>query len=131
MDSTDRDRRWERAKRRIAASQLCFDQGYYAESVTLSYYACYQAMWIALGDPRSGLWRHGGLINAFCRGQWRHPPVPPQSMASIRKQLDRLYLYRIQADYEARRLGADAAQMGLDTGKRVLRLVAKAAGLPL
>jgi len=52
-------------------------------------------------------------------------------MASIRKQLDRLYLYRIQADYEARPLAADTAQRGLNTGDRVLRLVAGEAGLPL
>ncbi|GEM_PF-5388391 len=35
MNPAERTRRWERAKRRRAAARLCFDQGYYAESLTL------------------------------------------------------------------------------------------------
>lgn len=131
MDPADRDRRWERANERKAAAQLCFDQGYYDESITLSYYACYQAMWVAVDDPPAGLWRHGGLINNFCRGQWRRPPVAPQAMASLRKKLDQLYLYRIQVDYEARSLGQSEAQEGLDSADEVLQLVAQQTGLPL
>lgn len=133
MDQAERDRRWTRAKTRKAAAQLCFDQGFYGESLTLSHYACYQVMWVAVGDPPAGLWRHGGLINEFCRGRWQKPPATPQApdLLSLRKKLDRLYLYRVQVDYEARSLGKDEAQEGLDTLQEVLRLVAQHTGLPL
>ncbi|HJY84368.1 MAG TPA: hypothetical protein VKK81_25210 [Candidatus Binatia bacterium] len=69
MDSIEQARRWASAKEKLRAAQLCYDQLLYGESTTRSYYACYQAMWAAVGDPASGLWRHGGLINEFCRGR--------------------------------------------------------------
>ncbi|MCL6643115.1 MAG: HEPN domain-containing protein [Candidatus Bipolaricaulota bacterium] len=100
-------------------------QGFYSESTTLSYYACYQAMWVAVGDPPAGLWRHGGLMNEFCRARWQQRP------ALLRKRLDRLYLYRIQSDYEARALGMAEAQEGLDIAEEVLRIVSQHGGLAL
>lgn len=117
-------RRWANAKAKRAAAELCLRQGFYTESITLSYYACYQAMWVALGDPPAGLWRHGGLINEFCRAQG-------QQGLSLRKRLDKLYLYRIQGDYEARSLSAAQAQEGLDIADEVLRLVAQQQSLAL
>lgn len=133
MNSDEAFNAWacELAEARRAAAQLCFDQGYYAESVTLSYYGCFQAMWVAVGDPPTGLWRHGGLINAFCRGQWRSPPVAPQTMADMRQRLDRLYLHRLRADYEARDVTGAEAEAAAETLDRVLRLVAEEMGLQL
>lgn len=131
MNQAERTRRWNRAKQRWTAARLCLDQGHYSESVTLSYYACYQAMWVAVGDPPAGLWRHGGLINEFCRGRWQKPPAAPQTLTPLRKKLDRLYLHRVQADYEARDLGKAEAQEGLDTVEEVLHLVARHIGLRL
>lgn len=131
MDQVERDRRWTHAKERRIAARLCFDQRLYSESITLSYYVCYQAMWIAVGDPPTGLWRHGGLINEFCRGRWQTPPARPQELAPLRKKVDRLYLYRLQGDYEGWRLRQGEAQEALDTLEEVLRRVAQPTGLPL
>ena len=125
MKQDDRERRWIRATERRKTAQACFDQNCYSDSITLSYYACYQAMWVAVGDPVAGLWRHGGLINEFCQGRWQQPPVPPQTMASLRRKLNQLYLNRIQVDYEAQNLGQDAAQEGLVTMDETLLLVAQ------
>lgn len=122
MSKDEQARRWHSAKTKRAAAELCLKQGFYSESVTLSYYACYQAMWIAVGDPPAGLWRHGGLMSEFCRVLGKQSP-------SLRKRLDRLYLYRIQSDYEARSLNAAQAQESLDITDEVLRIVAQQAGL--
>lgn len=131
MDASDRDRRWARARQRADAARLCLDHGYAGECVSLSYYGCFQAMWVAVGDPPAGLWRHGGLINEFCRGQWRSPPVAPQTMAAMRRQLDRLYLRRLRADYEARLVTRGDGEASAETLDRVLRLVADEMGLQL
>ncbi len=131
MDAAEQARRWASAKAKLAAAQLCSAHQFYSESTTLSYYACYQAMWVAVGDPVAGLWRHGGLINEFCRGRWTTPGSPPTALAMLRKKLDRLYLYRIQSDYEARQVGAAEAQEGINTAKEVLQVVAQHIGLVL
>jgi uncharacterized protein (UPF0332 family) len=40
-------------------------------AVSRAYYAAYQAMWAALGDPpRDEGWCHGALINHFVHGYW-------------------------------------------------------------
>jgi uncharacterized protein (UPF0332 family) len=131
MDRAEREQRWQGAKTKRAAAQLCFTQDFFSESVTLSDYACYQAMWIVLDDPPAGLWRHGGLINEFCRGRWQTFPTAPQALASVRKKLDRLYVYRVQSDYEARSLNQSQAQEALDIADEVLRLVAQHTSLML
>ena len=65
-----------------SARQLCYDQQLYGESITRSYYACYQALWATVGDPALGLWRHGGLINEFCRGRWTTPTLLPMGVSA-------------------------------------------------
>jgi hypothetical protein len=125
MDRAEQERRWYRARATWEVAKLCSDQGFFSECVTLYHDACYQAMWIALGDPPAGVWRHGGLINAFCRGHWQTPSALPQGLAPLRKKLNRLYVYRIRSDYEARQLSQEEAQEALDTTEEVLRLVAQ------
>lgn len=60
MDAAEQSRRWVNAKGKLQAAQLCHDRQLYGESLTRSYYACYQAMWATVGDSAIGLWRHGG-----------------------------------------------------------------------
>ena len=88
MDGAEQARRWQNSKEKQHAAQLCYDHQLYGESVTRSYYACYQAMWAAVGDPPRGLWRHGGLINEFCRGRWATPVLLPTALAGMRKRLE-------------------------------------------
>ena len=131
MDRAEQERRWHRARAKWKAAQLCSDQGFFSESVPLYHYACSQVMWIVLGDPPAGVWRHGGLINAFCRGHWQTPAALPQALVPLRKKPDRLYVYRIRSDDEARRLSQEEAQEALDTTEEVLHLVAQHSGLRL
>src|SRR4029453_13087507 len=101
MDAVEQARRWMSAKEKLQAAQLCCDHQLYGESVTRSYYACYQAMWAAVGAPGLGLWRHGGLINEFCRGRRTTPALLRSALASLRSKLDALYRLRIAVDYAA------------------------------
>src|SRR5215470_1531098 len=101
MDAVEQARRWVNAREKWQAAQLCHAHHLHGESVTRSYYACYQAMWAAVGDPPSGLWRHGGLINAFGQGRWTTPTLLPTALAGARRQLDALYRLRIAVDYAA------------------------------
>lgn len=129
MGNAERDDRWRKAREKRIAAQLCLEQGFFSESVTLCYYACYQGMWIAVGDPPAGLWRHGGLINEFCRGRWQRSPAVPQTLVPLRKKLDHLYIYRIRSDYEARSLSQEEAQEAFATVGEVFRIVVQHTGL--
>jgi uncharacterized protein (UPF0332 family) len=131
MDAAEQARRWANAKEKVKAAQLCCDHQLYGESLTRSYYACYQAMWAAVGDPPSGQWRHGGLINEFCRGRWTTPILLPTALAALRKKLLRLYRLRISADYEAASASDAEADLGLNVVQEVLQLIAHHAGLVL
>jgi hypothetical protein len=76
-----------------------------ASAVSRTYYAAYQAMWAALGDPpRSEGWRHGAIINHFVRGYWfspAHPATGPGLLESLRFRLRRLYELRLDVDDDA------------------------------
>ena len=76
-------------------------------------------MWIVVGDPPAGLWRHGGLIHECSRGRWQEPATPPQALASLGKNLERLSVYRVQSEYEARSLSRSEAQEALDVTAEV------------
>jgi hypothetical protein len=81
-------------------------------------------MWAAAGDPALGLWRHGGLINEFCRGRWTTPTLLPTALAALRKELDDLYRLRIAVDYAAASASRTQAEFGLDVVKETLHMIA-------
>lgn len=112
------------------AARICFDNGLYGASVTRSYYAVYQGMWVAVGDPPMGRWRHHGLIHHFCWGQWTQPPSPPTRFAGYLQRLRDLYEQRTDADYSAKPIPKSKAEEGLILTKEVLELIAKEKGLP-
>jgi len=111
------------AQENQAAAQQTFLQGFYRTSVSRSYYACFQAMWVALGDPPLGEWKHGGLMQTFCRGQWAAPVILPTSLATLYKKLLALYDLRLDADYRALPVDPTKAQEGLNTVAEVFQLV--------
>jgi uncharacterized protein (UPF0332 family) len=98
MDAAQQTRRRRSAKEKLTAAQVCYDHQLYGESLTRSYYACYQTMWAAVGDPTQDLWRYGGLINEFCRGRWTTPVLLPTVLAFLRKKLEDLYRLRVSVD---------------------------------
>ena len=123
MDTVEQARRWANAQEKVQAAQVCHDHQLYGESATRSYYACYQAMWAAVGEPPLGLWRHGGLINAFCRGRWSTPPLLPTSLAGLRTKLDTLYRFRVAVDYAAAAASPTQARFGLDVAQETLQTI--------
>lgn len=128
MDADEQARRWANAQQKLKAAQLCADHQLYGESVTRSYYACYQAMWAAVGEPTLSLWRHGGLINEFCRGRWTTPILLPTALAELRKKLDDLYRFRVGVDYAAVSASSAQAEFGLDVVEETLQTITQYLG---
>jgi len=95
-----------------------------ASAVSRAYYAAYQGMWAALGDPPRGeLWRHGAIINHFVRGYWfapAHPATGPGLLESLRFGLRRLYELRLDVDYDALPISRTSAEAGMQTVYRLL-----------
>lgn len=111
---------------RLALAQQYFDDAQVllaadrcASAVSRAYYAAYQAMWAALGDPpHADGWRHGAIINHFVRGYWfapAHPATGPGLLESLRFSLRRLYALRLNADYDALPISRASAEAALQT----------------
>ena len=93
------------AKKYLDDAIELFGKGRYNSSASRAYYASYQAMWAALGEPEDGkVWRHLAIIKHFVRGYWfapNHPKIGPGLLEDKRLPLRRLYSYRIKSDYDA------------------------------
>lgn len=85
-------------------ARVLFENKRYNSSISRLYYASYQAMWSALGDPEEGrIWRHLSIIKPFIHGYWfnsAHPEQSPGLLEHFRLPLRQLYTYRVKADYE-------------------------------
>ena len=61
--------RLEVAKKYLDDAKELFNQKRFNSAASRAYYASYQAMWSALGEPRDGkTWRHLAIIKHFVRG---------------------------------------------------------------
>lgn len=125
MDKAEQLRRWRTAEENHQAAQEALRQGFSGTCVSRSYYACFQAMWVAVGDPSLGSWKHHGLTQTFCRGRWAEPVLLPPSLAPLYKKLLVLYDLRLDADYRALAIDPAKAQEGLNTTAEVLQLVTR------
>jgi uncharacterized protein (UPF0332 family) len=98
-----------------------------ASAVARAYYAAYQAMWAALGDPpRAEGWRHGAIINHFVRGYWfapAHPATGPGLLEALRFGLRRLYSLRLAVDYEGLPISRASAETALQTVVQTLAAI--------
>jgi uncharacterized protein (UPF0332 family) len=97
----------------------------FASAVSRAYYAVYQAMWAALGDPpdTGSRWRHAAIINHFVRGYWfapTHPPTGAGLLEHLRGPLRRLYQLRLDADYDMVPLARHSAEEALQTAQQTL-----------
>jgi hypothetical protein len=88
-------------------------------------------MWAAVGEPPLGLWRHGGLINEFCRGRWTTPTLLPTALVELRKKLDDLYRFRVAVDYAAASASSAQAAFGLDVVEETLQTITQHTGWAL
>ena len=87
-------------------------------------------MWVALGDPPLGQWRHVGIPRRFCHGQWAEPPIAPASLGMLYVRLLTLYTLRLDAYYRARPIRPQQAQERLGTAAEVIQLVQQYRGNP-
>ena len=119
---------------RLSLAQQYLDDAQYllaadrlASAVSRAYYAAYQAMWAALGDPpRAEGWRHGAIINHFVRGYWfapAHPATGPGLLESLRFGLRRLYDLRLAVDYDALPISRASAEAALQTVHQTLAAI--------
>lgn len=101
-------------------------------SASRAYYASYQAMWAALGDPEDGkIWRHLAIIKHFVRGYWFTPDHPidgPGLLEEKRLPLRRLYAYRIKSDYDAVDISANVLEPLLTVVKQVISFIERKGG---
>ena len=94
-----------------------------------AYYASYQAMWAALGEPTEGkVWRHLAIIKHFVTGYWfepTHEEASPGILEDKRLPLRRLYTYRILSDYDGKPI--DESNLGnlLEVVKEIIEIIDK------
>jgi uncharacterized protein (UPF0332 family) len=112
------------AKRYLDDAGYLLAAGRLESAVSRAYYASYQAMWAALGNPPSGSrWRHIGIISHFVRGYWfepSHPRTGPGLLEHLRFSLHRLYQFRVDADYDLTRINVTSAEECLKIAERTI-----------
>lgn len=119
--------RLKMARTYLADARHLFEQKRFNSAASRAYYASYQAMWGALGDPVEGkIWRHLAIINHFVRGYWfqpDHPEKGPGLLENKRLPLRRLYAYRIRSDYDAEKLGERPLEELLETVEEIIQFI--------
>lgn len=120
------------AKKYLNDARELFTQKRFNSAASRAYYASYQAMWAALGDPKTGkIWRHLAIIKHFVRGYWfapGHPKIGPGLLEDKRFPLRKLYSYRIQSDYDAIDIDGDALKPLLRTVEQVITIIEEKGG---
>jgi uncharacterized protein (UPF0332 family) len=96
-------------------------------AISRIYYASYQAMWSALGNPVDGkIWRHLAVIKHFVRGYWYKPDHPrelPGLFEHLRLPLRQLYISRIKADYDGIPIKTKFAKQAVDTVRKTIEII--------
>jgi uncharacterized protein (UPF0332 family) len=123
------------AKQYLDDARLLFAQECFNSAASRAYYASYQAMWAALGDPTEGnIWRHLAMINHFVRGYWfepTHPKIGPGLLEDKRFPLRKLYSYRIHSDYDVQAIDEFALKPLLEVVEQVIRIIEEKGGQSL
>ena len=122
--------RFRLAQQYLADAQYLLAAERLASAVSRAYYAAYQAMWSALGDPpgTGGRWRHEAIINHFVRGYWfmpTHPTTGPGLLEPLRLPLRRLYQVRLDADYDLVPVVRRGAEEAVQTAQQTLAAIAQ------
>ncbi len=114
-------------------ARLLFENKRYNSAVSHLYYASYQAMWAAIGDPDEGrTWKHLAIIKPFVHGYWFNPAHPQQSpglLEHFRLPLRQLYTLRIKADYELIEINGNIVENMIETVGDVIRTVLSRGGM--
>jgi len=108
-------------------AMMLFKEKRFNSAASRAYYASYQAMWAALGEPKQGrVWRHLAIIKHFVTGYWfkpGHKEASPGLLEDKRLPLRRLYSYRIKSDYEGKPVDEQHLGSLLETVKQVIQIV--------
>jgi len=119
--------RIEAASRYLEGAIALVAVGDYAGAISRCYYAAYQAMWAALGEPTTKRrWEHAGIIQAFVRGRWddpSHPVTGPGLYERFRFSLRRLYDLRLDVDYHVESVSRETAEWALEFVKELLAII--------
>jgi len=120
--------RLESAKNYLDDAIELFNQQRFNSSVSRAYYAAYQAMWAALGDPKENnkIWRHLAIIKHFVRGYWFKPEHPKTGQGLLEDKhlpLRRLYSYRIKSDYEATKIDELTAKQSIKLVEEIINII--------
>jgi uncharacterized protein (UPF0332 family) len=119
--------RLEIARAYLDDAMMLFKEKRFNSAASRAYYASYQAMWAALGEPKEGrVWRHLAIIKHFVRGYWfepGHKEAGPGLLENKRLPLRRLYSYRIRSDYEGKPVDEQQLSGLLETVKQVIQIV--------
>lgn len=120
------------AKQYLEDARILFHGERWNSAVARAYYASYQAMWAALGNPVEGdIWRHLAIIKHFVRGYWfqpSHPENAPGLVEHLRMPLRRLYVDRIRCDYDAVQLDKNSAKNAIQVVEDVLKVIREKGG---
>ena len=120
------------AKKYIGDAVELFKRKRFNSAASRAYYASYQAMWSALGDPEDGkVWRHLAIIKHFVRGYWfapNHPKTGPGLLEDKRLPLRRLYSYRIKSDYDAEPIEEHNLEQLLKLVEQVIQIIDEKGG---
>ena len=124
--------RLDYAKQYLDDAFELFNQRRFNSSASRAYYASYQAMWAALGEPRDGkIWRHLAITKHFVRGYWfapDHQKTGPGLLEDKRLPLRRLYSYRIMSDYDGVSVDENNLADLLQTVKQVIDIIDEKGG---
>jgi len=119
--------RFEAASRYLEGAIALVEAGDYAGAISRCYYAAYQAMWAALGEPTTKRrWEHTGIIQAFVRGRWDDPSRPltgPGLYERFRFPLRRLYGLRLAVDYHIEFVSRETGDWAVGVVKDLLATI--------
>jgi uncharacterized protein (UPF0332 family) len=122
----DRQARLAGARQALAGARRLLAHADFRGGVSRCYYAAYQAMWAAVGEPeKKPRWEHLGLITTFVRGRWFDPRVGfrgPGVFELQRFALLRLYDLRLKADYRLEDIRQEEAQWAVQTTQEIITI---------
>lgn len=123
----ERQLRLEGAAQALTGARTLLGSNDFRGCVSRCYYAAYQAMWAAVGEPPTKpRWEHFGLIQTFVRGRWIDPQVSmhgPGALEAQRFALRRLYDLRLGADYRLDTVNQQDAEWAVQTVQEVFTII--------
>jgi len=110
------------AKKYLDDAMELFREERYNSAVSRLYYASYQAMWAAVGNPPDGYWKPLAIIRQFfqtCGSDSDTPESQEKKQRAVRK----LYSHRMRSDYEAEEIEKKDVEPLLDIIEELIDII--------